>query len=583
MRKGSSTGLLGSSDPSAATNNSGVKRKASSLLLGAFAAVTLLATIAVVGNSWTAAIQTEVQEAQLTPPPQDDPSSHQSAPINLSSSAKEEHVISKRYFRARGFEFCKGMENATFDALAVVGEWGSISIAERNPTMKEFARFVDGHAKRIFKKMLGEHSDVLRQDLKSLSCYAAADGANAMADISNTRMLNVVSAANYMRSRVPHVDPVRHLKSRPSYKVAYLILAAGGKEVIENIEYQINKLDDGSAIFLIHVETTSKPLINAIRKRVKPNRVISERRGMTSLQHQNASGKMFSDHVYLMEKQYRAISDHASMVWMQLNGYFQLLDLANWDVVINLMPQDVPVKSASDIAAVFARSENKGKLFIQHYYPEVHTASRMLLQNVLSSGRQNVYYDEAVLLFPPFHSWRFCEHSPWMILTRDFIEYLRISDKAATYLAYAEHHLQPSSLFFCAAFPKMALINTPSFPKVALSDPTFLGRISNDNKRLHNLNKEVTFQVNNLEIRNGLETEWIPDVEMWIEDEQDPPPFRKAWKGKEALESIHERHKEYLFAGKVDVRTKEGKRVVALIEGHQNRDGFMRLVEGSMA
>ncbi|KAI8848114.1 hypothetical protein BC829DRAFT_490264 [Chytridium lagenaria] len=341
---------------------------------------------------------------------------------------------SQRYFTATGFEFCTALNNATFDSLAVISEWGDVTIAKRNPNMQEFTEFIDRHARRIMLMLYGRNQFLEAQELSRFACYAAADGANSVANLS----------------------PRRH------YKLAYLIMSHGDDTVLKNIRTLLDSLDDGSAIFLIHLDPDADTLHQSL---------------LTYIQEREKTLKNTPGNIFLSSFRYSGLYGHAGQVWMQLSGYFELMDLADWESVINLSAFDVPLRKSREIARVLARPENKGNEFIAHW-GIIEMAVRFVRPHLLRTDPSppefiTFHPPEAGLMYPPFYSWRVCRQHQWMILTRRFVAHLRGSAEAITALAFVEHTWVPDENYFCY---------------VALNTPQFTSKVISDNKRY------VTFQ-----------------------------------------------------------------------------------------
>ncbi|KAJ3291000.1 hypothetical protein HDU79_002769 [Rhizoclosmatium sp. JEL0117] len=121
-------------------------------------------------------------------------------------------------------------------------------------------------------------------------CYMAAEGSNALANLTDSRLVHEIDRVAYFSSFLPAIVPptlpvsiptpdsindsnerkrYRHLRkdgSKRKYDLAYLIMAHGNMSRIQSIETLVDELDDGSAIFLIHVDKRkeSLPLMKAV-------------------------------------------------------------------------------------------------------------------------------------------------------------------------------------------------------------------------------------------------------------------------------------------------------------------------------
>jgi Core-2/I-Branching enzyme len=91
----------------------------------------------------------------------------------------------------------------------------------------------------------------------------------------------------------------------------------------------VNLLDDSTGIILIHVDTKDPLLYKYASEFVEKRK---------------ASGSVF-----LAKNRYRTIPGHVSILYTQLSGYFELLDLADWDYVINLSNFDWPLRHTAAI------------------------------------------------------------------------------------------------------------------------------------------------------------------------------------------------------------------------------------------
>jgi hypothetical protein len=130
---------------------------------------------------------------------------------------------------------------------------------------------------------------------------------------------------------------------RRKYQIAYLISAEGASNCLENLKALVDELDDGSAIFLIHVE--SQPASKKLRKAVES--WLKERNKSMRLRMKEATNEL--GNVFLAKVTYPLISGHITKLWSQISGYFELLDLADWDTVINLSIYDYPMRKSREI------------------------------------------------------------------------------------------------------------------------------------------------------------------------------------------------------------------------------------------
>ncbi|KAJ3104680.1 hypothetical protein HDU97_008956 [Phlyctochytrium planicorne] len=369
-----------------------------------------------------------------------------------------------RYFQAKGFEFCTALDGAWFDSLTVINEWG-VSVAKRNPSMKEFVGFIDKNARRIMLLIYGRNQFLETQELSRFSCYAAAEGWNSVANISDTRLLHMVDAATYLGPIIPTIKPSKSRITglRRRYKIAYLIMTHGDETVVENVKTLVDELDDGSAIFLIHVDPDSEILNQHLLKFIREREEYIRRRNRARRTDDQPVNDDEPGNIFMAVYRYSGLYGHAGQVWMQLSGFFELYDLAEWDYVINLSAFDVPMRKSREIARFLDLEDNRGKEFIASWGDFQEMAVRFVRPHILRTdptALEFVTYHpaEAGLMYPPFHSWRVCRQHQWMMLTRRFIGHLRTSNEAVTALAFAEHSWVPDENYFC-----YVAINTPEF------------------------------------------------------------------------------------------------------------------------
>ncbi|KAJ3097820.1 hypothetical protein HDU97_004517 [Phlyctochytrium planicorne] len=139
---------------------------------------------------------------------------------------------------------------------------------------------------------------------------------------------------------------------------------------------------------------------------------------------------------------------------------------------------------------------------------------------------------EIGLMYPPFPHWRVCKQHQWMILSRDTVHYFRTSKSAAMALAHLEHSWIPDEGYFCY---------------VIVNNQTMLRRVRNDSKRF------IRFLPNEFHPKN-----------------LDMNCTQQLGNGTSESDRTNPR---YLFARKVDVRTRLGKEFADWVkENHVERN-----------
>ncbi|ORY33632.1 hypothetical protein BCR33DRAFT_791425 [Rhizoclosmatium globosum] len=309
---------------------------------------------------------------------------------NCQSSRLVTSTASKLHFRAHGFEFCHNLNNATFNLDTVLYNWKSSSpkrISELNPTVSEFASFIDTKAKDIISLIeLRFPGDFEEEQTRRLACFIAAEGSNPLANLSDTRLINMIDRLAYFKeilpaiqsrslpARIPSPQEVRNIKDRAlyrhlksdgskrKYKLAYLLMIHGDITTMPDVRQLIEELDDGSAVFLIHVDKKSEDLKAAVID------MIASREKALKSQLKKTNGEINSwdptdvpGNVFMTSKSYEISWGHGSLMWCQLNGFWELLDLAEWEYVINLSASDYPLRKSREIAHILSQPKYKGR------------------------------------------------------------------------------------------------------------------------------------------------------------------------------------------------------------------------------
>lgn len=157
----------------------------------------------------------------------------------------------------------------------------------------------------------------------------------------------------YIQTVEQEIEQIRNKRrrnkffTRPSYKIAYQILAHDIASA-ENIKLLITKLDSKDSIVMIHVDVKSPELRDSL---------------LEFIRDRLSSGR--DDNVFLQTRCFGIIWGHVSIVHAQIQGFFELIDLADWEYVINLSAYDWPLKKSSDIYNVL--KENGTSSWIEYW------------------------------------------------------------------------------------------------------------------------------------------------------------------------------------------------------------------------
>ncbi|KAJ3107254.1 hypothetical protein HDU96_007962 [Phlyctochytrium bullatum] len=355
-----------------------------------------------------------------------------------------------RYFRVREFGFCAHLNNATFDSLVHVHPWNK-TIAETGISPREFADFIDAVAKKIMLHYFKSYGFLEIPSLHRFACYCAADGANSVAFLTDQRMLTSVDPRRYFHEFLPaHSQrPSRLPGPRRQYQLGILLMAHGGADMLPSIKAQIDELDDGASLILIHVDQQSDMLYRALAEYIR------DRDAAMNVAWGREPGSEVPGNVHLARMRYHAAWAHVSLVWIQLNGFWEILNLADVKHLINLSANHYPLRRGREIGRVLAQDAFRGRSFVSYWGDYWHIAGRTARPHIRRNESFNKHLtvfhpEETELMFPPYPHAKACKQHQWMILSRSAVEFLRNSSEVLMQLAYSEFTFIPDESFFCS-------------------------------------------------------------------------------------------------------------------------------------
>jgi hypothetical protein len=149
---------------------------------------------------------------------------------------------------------------------------------------------------------------------------------------------------------IPRSSPIKG--DRQHFKIAYLLMLHdihGYEQAVALLEL----LDDGEAIIMIHIDkgSDSQPLLAKLHKYL----FIREQQLVDRFPN-----------VYFAEHTFHNLWGHSSLVFTQLSGFWELMDMADWDFIINLSTYDYPLKSNNVIHEILSRDEYKDRNWIEY-------------------------------------------------------------------------------------------------------------------------------------------------------------------------------------------------------------------------
>ena len=269
--------------------------------------------------------------------------------FDLDDQSNMQEIHKSRIFTVSGFQFCKILNGATFDSLVDLKDFGS-SVAESNPDVNNFINLIDSRAYDIYQALLRKVHVAEKTEVKRLACYTAGEGQTVVANLTYNRLLQEVHPINYFKDLLKTIIP-NPAKVKKQYKLAYLIMAHdknGFAALIKLLEL----LDDGQAIILIHID--ARPSSNSLFD--STSQYLHDRK----LYNPNSA-------IFMAKHRFANIWGHISLVLTQLSGFWELLDLADWDYVINLSNYDYPLKKNTQIHRYLSEPQHNNKNFIQYW------------------------------------------------------------------------------------------------------------------------------------------------------------------------------------------------------------------------
>lgn len=218
-------------------------------------------------------------------------------------------------------------------------------------------------------------------------------------------------------------DPSLESK-KPRYNLAYIILV---HENIESVSALIQALDDPSVFIYIHVDRFSPQSFHDDVQRMTQNRT----------------------NMRVMPTSFYIRWGHPTILWAQIRGLFDLLDLIEFEYIINLSGADYPLKSAATIFSHLSRKPG-GNWMSWMENPKDNWRT----QGMFHCGEVEWAYDASWYtqcrqwpvewgyrswdtfrdIFP--HQYKI---SQWFILHRSAVEYLRASEAGRLLMMWSEH------------------------------------------------------------------------------------------------------------------------------------------------
>ncbi|KAI8903508.1 core-2/I-branching enzyme-domain-containing protein [Gorgonomyces haynaldii] len=345
-------------------------------------------------------------------------------------------LLEQRYFTVQDFRYCAILKNSVFDGLADIPTLGGPLVLS-NPDQAQFANLIDERAHTIHTHLLKKHPAASADEARRLACYLAAEGNNAAAGLSQERLLKSIDPQEYFKPVLRNIVP-EPTRDRVHYKMAYLLMIHE-LSGLPHVQHLLERLDDGHAIILVHVDARPKS-------------------SSLYYQLQHWIYKRGSAHIHLAKNRFKNVWGHISLVFTQLSGFWELLDLADWDFVVNLSNYDYPIKSNSEIHKHLSKEP---KNWIE-YWPDTSDLSERFFRAHVSRHDHSsiLHMTEPGILNSPFPHWNIQKHHQWMIVTPEFVRFLRTNQEALDFLAFQEHCYIPDESYFASVILNTELKST---------------------------------------------------------------------------------------------------------------------------
>ena len=349
-------------------------------------------------------------------------------------------IESNRYRVIKELDFCQHLNGAVVDTFTLLHFSSDDSEMTSKPLISRIAHLLDTTASKTYQSIFDYYADVNPIEAKRYACYASLEGSNPNTNLSDSRYLVKIPAKNYFGNILPSMIPSFSIIHEPrrKYKLAYLISM---KELygIHQLKLLLKILDDSHAIFLIHVPINEESLFISVSSYVK---------------ERDPKG---TGNVFIAKHRYPYTFGHINQVFLELSGFWELFDLADWDYVINLSNFDWPLRHNQDIHKLLMNNPgysyldmfqdtSKSMAFCNILGPKIARRLRPHLGNILS--KENVHSPELGIGIWPFPDFQLIHSSQYMILTRQSVEFFRRDEFGFNLLAFLEHCNNPEEFFY---------------------------------------------------------------------------------------------------------------------------------------
>jgi hypothetical protein len=169
---------------------------------------------------------------------------------------------------------------------------------------------------------------------------------------SDDTALRTSSDGTVLRNTTAHVDPrhsnrIKQRQNKQFHRLAYVLLVHAN---LDQILVLIDALLDPFVTIVIHVDAKNPALKQSLLAHIH-----------TTIH------PLLRHRVRVLRQSFNGLWGHVSLVWAQLAGFFELLDMnRQWEYVINLSGNDYPLQSN---AYIYRHLKSHGHANFIHHWP----------------------------------------------------------------------------------------------------------------------------------------------------------------------------------------------------------------------
>jgi hypothetical protein len=371
------------------------------------------------------------------------------------------------YISVGGFRFCDILDNSTFFTdvdIQIPGIEGTLN----DQNARKFIEYIDWSAQQMlahpeyqtyFQRETEYTKGVTTDSLKRGICWNVAQGNllwwkpyvkfdQNLNDKYNGRVLRTIDATatfpflNYDGNQIAR--PLPNSTSKPHYQLAYVVMVHSNAE---NVAALIDALADPTVFIYLHVDLVADEAFHQQMRDLVRNRY----------------------HIYLTPNPLSVSWSHVSLIWVEIRAFFDLLDLINFEYVINLSGADYPLKSANTIYRHLEKKPGSNWIWWSTGGKNTWELNHRW-HNMFHCREYRGAWERRCVFTPETHGYRefdgytqlfphLYKTSQWLILHRSSVEYLRSSEAGKLLLMHSEHTLMPDEMFFSTFFAQTPFNN----------------------------------------------------------------------------------------------------------------------------